>query len=62
MSYNGGGVTLFMFLLLDAVSLYSRDIFSVVKLTYSFWFATGGAGCYIVIPHTFTLVSKYILF
>ena len=31
-------------------------------MTYSFWFATGGAGCYIAIPHTFTLVSKYILF
>jgi archaellum biogenesis protein FlaJ (TadC family) len=31
-------------------------------LTYSFWFATDGAGCYIVIPHTFTVVSKYILF
>ena len=31
-------------------------------MTYSFWFATDGAGCYIVIPHTFTVVSKYILF
>ena len=30
-SYNGGGVTLFMFLLLDAVFLYYRDIFSVAK-------------------------------
>ncbi len=39
---------------------YFRDIFSVVKLTYSFWFATGGVSCYIVIPNTFTLVAKYI--
>jgi len=31
-------------------------------MTYSFWFATDGAGCYIVIPHTFNVVSKYILF
>ena len=31
-------------------------------MTYSFWFATDGAGCYIVISHTFTVVSKYILF
>jgi hypothetical protein len=50
-----------MFLLLDAVSLYPRDIFSVVKLTYSFWFATGGVSYYIAIPHTFTLVAKYII-
>jgi hypothetical protein len=54
-------VILFMFLLLDAVSLYPRDIFSVVKLTYSFWFATGGVSYYIVTPHTFTLVAKYII-
>ncbi len=52
---------LFMFLLLDAVSLYPRDIFSVVKLTYSFWFATGGVSYYIAIPHIFTVVAKYIL-
>ncbi len=58
---GGGGGILFLFLLLDAVSLYLRDIFSVVKLTYSFWFATGGVGCYIVVPHTFTLVAKYII-
>jgi hypothetical protein len=33
-SYNGrgGGGILFLFLLLDAVSLYPRDIFSVVKV------------------------------
>jgi hypothetical protein len=49
-----------MFLLLDAVSLYSRDIFSVVKLTYLFWFATGGVSYYIEVSHTF-LVAKYIL-
>jgi hypothetical protein len=48
-----------MLLLLDAVSLYYRDIFSVIKLTYSFWFATGGVSYYIAISHI-TLVAKYI--
>jgi hypothetical protein len=58
---GGGKIILFMSLLLDAVFLYFRDIFSVVKLTYSFWFATGGVGCYIAIPPTFTVVAKYIV-
>jgi hypothetical protein len=55
-----GGVILCIFLLLDAVSLRYRDIFSVAKLTYSFWSAAGGASYFVVFSHTLTLVKKYI--
>jgi hypothetical protein len=49
-----GGVILCIFLLLDAVFLYYRDIFSVAKLKNSFWSAAGGAGYYVAFSHSLT--------
>jgi len=57
-SHPVGGVILCIFLLLDAVSLRNRDIFSVTKLTYSFQFVAGGAGSYAAFSHTLTWVEK----
>jgi hypothetical protein len=56
----GGGYYAYTFSFSDAAFPCYRDIFSVIKLTYSFWFATGGVSCYIAISHIFTLVAKYI--
>ncbi len=49
-----GGVILCIFLLLDAVSLRYRDVFSVAKLKYSFWSAAGGASYYVAFSHSIT--------
>ncbi len=47
-----GGVILCIFLLLDAVFLYYRDIVSVAKLKNSFWSAAGGASYYVAFSHS----------
>ncbi len=59
-SVGGGGVILCIFLLLDAVFLYYRDILSVAKLKNSFWSAAGCAGYYVAFSHSLTWVEKYI--
>jgi hypothetical protein len=56
-SFRWEGDTL-QFLLLGAVFLYYRDIFSVTKLTYSFQSVAGGAGSYVAFSHTLTWVEK----
>ncbi len=52
-----GGI-LCIFLLSDAVFLCYRDVFSVIKLTYSFQSVAGGAGSYAACSHTLTWVEK----
>jgi hypothetical protein len=59
-SHSLGGVILCIFLLSDAVFLCYRAIFSVAKLTYSFWSAAGGASYYVAFSHTLIWVGKYI--